>query len=289
LSPSDLAARNAGCINVDRNYRYIDSFVPSPSNNVFPNPALTKFVDVTTLQDEHIHIWSQNLSTNDGGHQQQAVSIVNNGWNPDVSLAPFAWDLASQGFDQSMNDLTSGFGQPFTPALSSVDFPPTIIDDQPDTIFQTQDSGVYSNDIVMPNDFANFNSSPWDDLTAMDTQPTMTSFNQLALPTISSMHAAPALPTNAAISMFAAPAVPRPIARRVVSRHSTVNANTHTCDYPGCGHIVGRMGDFVRHRKQHGVPQYPCPVHGCNRRGSRAFYRADKLRDHQRKKHRMNI
>jgi hypothetical protein len=288
LSPSDLAAPNAGCINVDRNHRYIDSFVPFPSNNAFPNPALARFVDVTTPQDEHIHIWSQNLSTNDGGHQPQAVSITNNGWNPDVSLAPFAWDLASQGFDQSLNDLTSGFAQPFTPALSSLDFPPTIIDDQPDTTFQIPDFCVYSNDVVMSNDFANINSSPWDDLTAIDTQPTMTSFNQLSLPTLSSMPAAPALSINAT-SMFTAPAMFRPIARTVASRHSNVNANTHTCDYPGCGHIFSRMGDFVRHRKQHGVPQHPCPVYGCNRRGSRAFYRADKLRDHQRKKHRMNI
>jgi hypothetical protein len=288
LSPCDLAPPTAGFINVDRNHRYIDSFVPSPSNNTFPNPALARIVDVITPQDEHIHIWSTNLSTNDGGLQQQTVRIANNGWNPDVSIAPSPWDLDSQGFDQSLNDLTTGFGRHFTPALSELDFPPTIIDDQPDPTFQTPDFGVYSNDVVIPNDFVTVNSSQWDDLTAMDTQPTMTSFNQLSLPTISNMPAPQALPTNAT-SMFVATAAPRPIARRVASRHSNVNTNTHTCDYPGCGHIFGRMGDFVRHRKQHGVPQHPCLVHGCNRRGSRAFYRADKLRDHQRKKHRMNV
>lgn len=288
LSPCDIVAPSPGFINVDGNHHYIDSLVPSPGNNAFPSHALARLVDVTTPQDEHIHFWSPNLSTDDGGLQQQAVSIANNGWNPDVSITPSAWDLASQEFDQSFSDLAPGFGQRFTHALSSPDFPLTIVDDQSDPNFQTPGFGVYSNDVVMPNDFANFNSSRWDDLTALDAQPTMTSFNQLSLPTISSIPAAPALHTNAT-SMFTAPAALRPIARSVASRHSSVNANTHTCDYSGCGHIFSRIGDFVRHRKQHGVPQHPCPVHGCNRRGSRAFYRADKLRDHQRKKHRMTI
>jgi hypothetical protein len=245
-------------------------------------------LDATTDRDQYIPIWSQNRLPTNGGLQQQAVSISDNEWNPDVSIAPSAWDLASQLFDQSLSDLTTGFGQRFMPALSSLDFPPAIIDGQPDPAFRTPGFGVYSNDVVMPNDFSNFNSSQWDDLTAMDTQPTMTSFNQLSLSTISSMLTAPELPAHAT-SVFSTPAVPRPIARSVISRHPRVNTSPHTCDYPGCGNIFGRMGDFVRHRKQHGVPQHPCPVHGCNRRGSRAFYRADKLRDHQRKKHRMTI
>lgn len=288
MNPCDLAAPIAVFDNVDRNHCDIDSFASTPSNTAFPNPALAKIVDVTTPQDQHIHIWSPNLSTNDGRVQQQAMSIASYGWNLDAPVAPPAWDPASQGFDQSLSDLGTGFGQRFTRALSSLDFPPAIIDGQSDPTLQTPEFGVYSNFVAMPNDFANFNSSQWDDLTVTDTQPTLTSFNQLSLPTIFSMSAAPALPINAA-SMFAAAAAPRPIARRVASPHSNVNANTHTCDYPGCGHIFGRVGDFVRHRKQHGVPQHPCPVHGCNRRGSRAFYRADKLRDHQRKKHRLTI
>ncbi|KAH8592630.1 hypothetical protein B0O99DRAFT_517191 [Bisporella sp. PMI_857] len=89
--------------------------------------------------------------------------------------------------------------------------------------------------------------------------------------------------------MSIAPAGRRPIARGVTSRHSNVNTNPHTCDYPGCGEIITRRGDFIRHRQKHSAPRYPCTVHGCSRRGPRAFYRADKLRDHQRKKHRMAI
>jgi hypothetical protein len=283
LDPLDLEVSASGVANRD-----LDYLVTFPGNNALSNPALAGILDTATSWDQYIPIWSTNLSTNDGGLQQQAVSITNNGWNPDASFAPSAWDLASQGFDQSLSDLTTGFGQRFAPAVSPLDFPPTIIDGHPDPTLQTPDFGVNSNFVIMPNDFADFSLSQWGDLTAMDTQPSMTSFNQLSLHTISSFPAAPASPINAT-SMFTVPAVPRPIARRVASRHSNVNTSTHTCDYPGCGHIFGRMGDFVRHRKQHGIPQFPCPIHGCNRRGSRAFYRADKLRDHQRKKHRMTI
>ncbi|PMD58521.1 uncharacterized protein K444DRAFT_531864 [Hyaloscypha bicolor E] len=85
--------------------------------------------------------------------------------------------------------------------------------------------------------------------------------------------------------MFTAPAVPRPIARGVTSRRSNVDTNAHTCGYAGCGKMFARPGDLARHSKQHGIPQHPCDIPGCNRHGARAFYRADKLLDHQRKKH----
>jgi hypothetical protein len=220
------------------------------------------------------------------------VSTANNGWdngwNSDASITPLAWDPVSQGFAQSSSHVTPGFGQRFIPALSSVDYPPVhsynaIANGQSDSTLQLSDFGA------TPNGFANFNSFiPWDDSTAVDPQATMTSFNQLPLPATTSAPAAPALRTHAA-SMFTAPAVPRPFAGRIMSRRSNVNTNPHTCNYPGCGKMFARPSDIVRHRQQHGVPQHPCPVHGCNRRGSRAFYRTDKLRDHQRKKHRMAI
>jgi hypothetical protein len=225
------------------------------------------------------------------------VSTANNGWNNewnlDVSFAPPAWDPAFQGFAQSLSHVTPGFGQRFILSLSSADYPPVysnaIADGQPDPTLQLPDFGVYNDFGVVPNDFAICTSfTQLDDLTAIDPQKTMESFNQLPLSSTTSMPAAPALLTHAT-SMFTAPAVPRPSARRVASRRSNVNTNSHTCDYPGCGNIFARPGDLVRHRQQHGDPQHPCLVHRCNRRGSRAFYRADKLRDHQRKKHRMAI
>ncbi|KAE9373938.1 hypothetical protein N431DRAFT_337617 [Stipitochalara longipes BDJ] len=89
--------------------------------------------------------------------------------------------------------------------------------------------------------------------------------------------------------MHSNPAVSSPVARRVPSHRSNANMTPHVCDNPGCSMTFNRLGDLVRHRQQHGNPQYPCLVHGCKRRGRKAFYRTDKLRDHQRKKHRMAI
>jgi hypothetical protein len=235
------------------------------------------------------------LSPSNGGLQQQAVNADNNGWNLDVSIAPPAWDPASQGVPQILSHATQGFGYPFIPALSSVDYyladSDPIPNGQHDPTLQFADFGV--NDFaVLLNDFANFNSlAHWDVLTSIDSQVPQSatrSCNPLPLSAIPSIPAAPVLPTNAT-KMSAAPAVPRAIARRAASRRFSVNTNPHACDYPGCRSIFNRLGDLVRHRQQHGIPQHPCLVHRCNRQGSRAFYRADKLRDHQRKKHRMAV
>jgi hypothetical protein len=187
---------------------------------------------------------------------------------------------ASDLFAQSLSHVTSGFGQ-----RSSADSPPAysnaIEDVQPDPTLHFLDLGVYNG--VMPNGFGNSTSyTQWDDLTAINSPETMTGFNQLFLPTTTSMPAAPALPTHAT-NTPAAPAMPRPIARRVTSRRSNVNTNAHICSY--CGKMFARPGDLARHSKQHGVPQHPCDIPGCNRHGLRAFYRADKLLEHQRKKH----
>ncbi|KAH6705246.1 hypothetical protein BKA61DRAFT_739664 [Leptodontidium sp. MPI-SDFR-AT-0119] len=293
LDPWALAAPSSGFINGDGNHRDVDSFVTSPNHNAHPNQALAGTLDVTVIRDQHIPIWSPNLSPSNRGFQQQAVGTPNNGWNNewnlDVSVAPPTWDPASHGFAQSLSHVTSGFGQCFITTLNSADYPPVysnaIGNGQPDPTLQLPGFGVYNDFVDMPNSFANYTSfTQWDESTAIDPQETMASFNQLPLPTTTGMPAALALPTHAT-SMFTAPAVPRPIARRVVPRRSNVNTNAHTCDSAGCGKIFTRPGDLARHRQQHGVPQHPCLIHGCNRRRSRAFYRADKLRDHQRKKH----
>ncbi|KAF4634496.1 hypothetical protein G7Y89_g3620 [Cudoniella acicularis] len=291
----DLAAPSSGFSNAGGNHRNVDSFVPSPSHNASPNLPLARIPDATTTGNQHIPIWSQNLSPGNRGFQQRVVSTTNNGWNLDLSITPLTWDSASQGFAQSLSLATPGLDQNFIPSLSAIDYPPVhsnaTANGQPDInpTLQLPDFGGSNDFGVVPNAFANFNPFPHlDDLTAIDPQATMTSFNNLPGPTTISMPAAPVLPTNAT-SMFTAPAEPRPIAKRVASRRSHVNINPHICEYPGCGKEFNRLGDLVRHRQQHGVPQYPCLVHGCNRRGSRAFYRPDKLRDHQRKKHRMAI
>jgi hypothetical protein len=234
------------------------------------------------------------LSPSNRGFQQQAVSTVDNGWNLDVPIAPPGWDPASQEwFAQGPSHVTQGFDQSFTPSLNSVDYPlvhsNAVVNCQPDPSLPLPDFDVYDDFAHVPYDFTDLDSStPWDDLTALNPQETMTSFNQLPLEATMSMPATPALPIYAT-GMFTAPAVPRPIAKRIAARRSNLNTNPHACEYPGCGKILARRGDLVRHRQQHGVPQHPCLVHGCNRRGSLAFYRPDKLREHQRKKHMMAI
>ncbi|KAF8846740.1 hypothetical protein BDZ45DRAFT_394472 [Acephala macrosclerotiorum] len=126
----------------------------SPSHNTSPNQPLAGILGATATRDQHTPIWSPNLSPSNHGSQQQSVSTAydgcNNGWNPDVSIAPPAWDLASQGFAQSLSP------------VSSVDYPPVhsnaITNGQPDPTLQLPDFGVYNDFGVVPNCFANFNS-----------------------------------------------------------------------------------------------------------------------------------
>jgi hypothetical protein len=283
----------------------VDSFATPSSLNASPNQAFAGTLQATLARDQHVLIWSPNLLPSNLGFQQQAVSTANDGWNNEwnsnVSFAPPALDPASQ-FAQSLSYATPGFGQNFIPALSSADYPVysnTIANGQLDPTVQFPDFGVY-NDFGAYNAFGiynHFNAMPdplanptpftqWemDDLTAIDPQETMGSFNPLLPPTTTSMPAAPALPTHAT-NMLTVPTAPRPIARTAISRRSTAGTNAYTCGYAGCGRIFTRGGDLARHTQQHGVPQHPCLIHRCNRRAANAFYRADKLRDHQRRKH----
>jgi hypothetical protein len=265
MNPWPLAAPSPGFTNSDGNHRDVDSLVTSPNHNASPDQALAGTPAATVTRDQHIPLWS--------------LSTANNGWNPDVSFAP-----------QSLSHVTPG---PFNPAYSWADYPPmysnAIGNGQPDPTLQFPDIGVYNGFGAMPNGFGNafVNPTPYtqrDDLRAIDSQETTASYNRFPLPTTASMPAAPALPAHAN-GMITTPAVPRHIARGVTSRRSNVNTNAHICDYAGCGKMFARPGDLARHSKQHGVPQHPCDIPGCNRDGLRAFYRADKLLDHQRKKH----
>jgi hypothetical protein len=251
LNPWELADPSSDFINVDGNHHDANSFVTSPSYNASLNQPLAGFLGATVTQDQHIPIWSPN-------------NHAYGGWNPDVSIAPPAWDPASQGFAQSLSPVTPGFGQRLVPALSSVDYPPVhsnaIANGQPDPTLQLPGFGVYNDFGVVLDGSANFNSfTPWNDLTAIDPQAAMTSINnQLHFPTTTSMPAAPALPTHAT-SMFTAPAVPRPISRRGASRRSNVNTNPYTCNYLGCGKVFAHRGDLGRHGRQHVVPSAPLP------------------------------
>jgi hypothetical protein len=266
MNPWPLAAPSSGFIHAD-----VDLFVTSPSHNASPNQALAGTRDATATRDQHIPIWSPSTTNN----------VWNNEWNPDVSIALRAGNPASLGLAQRSSHVTP---EPFAAWGLADMYSNAIENGQPDPTLQSPDVGVYNGS---GNGFGNSTSyTQWDDLTAINSQETMTGFNHLVLPTTTSMPAAPALPTHAT-NTPAAPAVPRPIARGVTSRRSNVNTNAHLCGYAGCGKYFARRGDLARHSKHHGVPQHPCDSPGCSRHGARAFFRADKLRDHK-KKHRGN-
>jgi hypothetical protein len=129
-------------------------------------------------------------------------------------------------------------------------------------------------------------NTSWDNIPAnRNYQLTTTSFDQLLFPLAGDIPILAASNTNAN-SMFNGAAVTFP-AGGLAPRRSNIHTNPQTCNYPGCGKVTARQADFARHRLQHGTPHHSCLVHACNRRGPKAFYRADRLRDHQRKKHGM--
>jgi len=60
------------------------------------------------------------------------------------------------------------------------------------------------------------------------------------------------------------------------------------CDFPGCHSraTFKRKYELQRHMKKHERKEtYPCPAIDCDRKGSRSFYRADKLVHHLRTGH----
>ncbi|KAK8906570.1 hypothetical protein QC760_005158 [Botrytis cinerea] len=57
------------------------------------------------------------------------------------------------------------------------------------------------------------------------------------------------------------------------------------CDSIGCGKTFGRQSDCNRHMKKHGAPEYSCPALGCGKE----FYRRDKLVDHARRIHQLQL
>jgi hypothetical protein len=66
----------------------------------------------------------------------------------------------------------------------------------------------------------------------------------------------------------------------------------YLCVHPGCGSGFARVADLQRHiaRRHAFCPQlFPCPIPGCNRAGSNGLPRPDKLRDHLREKHKLEI
>jgi hypothetical protein len=68
-----------------------------------------------------------------------------------------------------------------------------------------------------------------------------------------------------------------------------INAKRLMCPRTGCTTTFARPGDLRRHTRKHLKHEYHCPVDNCDRKGDKAFYRRDKLLDHQRKVHGMTV
>lgn len=302
-------------INANASHRDINPYVISPSQ------PLTGNLGVAIFRDQHIPTLSLDF-------QQQIVDTAyggsNNGWNLSGFTTPPPWKPDYQESVQSLIPVTQGFGQPYNSAPSLVNYPPgnaniitndqlspflqfpefglcdnfgdvpdAIADGQPGTALQLPDPALHNNYDIVPNGDSNFH--PFfllDNSTALDPQLTITSLDQLSFSTTTSMPAVPASLThvsNITATHAVHPAALHPVVNGVATRRPNRNTTPYICDYPGCGISITRQGDFLRHKQKHDVPGFPCLVHGCGRRGRRAFYRADKLRDHQRKKHRMAI
>ena len=66
------------------------------------------------------------------------------------------------------------------------------------------------------------------------------------------------------------------------------DSNALKCDFPGCHSraTFKRKYELQRHMKKHERKEtYPCPAIDCDRKGSRSFYRVDKLAHHLRTGH----
>ncbi|KAF7954399.1 hypothetical protein EAE96_005522 [Botrytis aclada] len=57
------------------------------------------------------------------------------------------------------------------------------------------------------------------------------------------------------------------------------------CNSIGCGKTFGRQSDRNRHMKKHGAAEYSCPAPRCGRQ----FYRRDKVMDHARRVHHLQL
>ncbi|KAI9641961.1 hypothetical protein NHQ30_009830 [Ciborinia camelliae] len=81
-----------------------------------------------------------------------------------------------------------------------------------------------------------------------------------------------------------------PIGRRAIPPAGPVHNNVtpaprFACNSVGCGKTFGRQGDCDRHMKKHGTFEYSCPEPGCPKQ----FYRRDKMKDHARRIHSLQL
>jgi hypothetical protein len=240
--------------------------VAHPSPIEFHHQAFPGQIDPAVTGDYLVptHPWSIH-----GFEQQDA--IVANGTQIDTPSNSTSLNSAFQPPSQSSNLITA----------DRVDITPIIFP-------LTFDEGVlYSNGV--PN--RQFDSTPQlpdfsrnNDFNGPDSIDNSMSTSTTA----SELNRSPSTETKPPIANLAKLALPASTIATAPT-NIDVNASRLTCDHPGCPTTFARPGDLSRHKKKHSPPEYPCPVDNCGRKGDKAFYRPDKLHDHQRKKHKMAV
>jgi hypothetical protein len=259
-----------------------DYHVTYPTPIVFDHPSIPGQNDATVTGRELVPIDTWALNGLDLQYKNAVDANVGQS-NPAINL-PYL-SSAYQPVTQNASHITTDREYFTRSGISYLTFDnfafprsDSIADRQFDTTFQLPgissnidvgDSNGFDcfNDFGGPNDFNGTTAfrtaaSELNDSANTDTQKTVTDFAKVPIP-FSSITTAP----------------------------SGANAQTNrfVCDHSGCTATFARAGDFARHSKKHGIPEYPCIVNNCDRKGDKAFYRPDKLRDHQRMKHKMAV
>ncbi|MCJ1356884.1 MAG: hypothetical protein MMC33_006880 [Icmadophila ericetorum] len=94
------------------------------------------------------------------------------------------------------------------------------------------------------------------------------------------------------LNYLPAPALAAPTdANNSIANNAAVDTSVNLlqcpgCTKPGCTATFKRKNDFQRHLHP---GHFNCPESGCDRNGGRPFTRKDKLRDHLRQKHNLDV
>jgi hypothetical protein len=259
-----------------------DYHVTHPTPDAFGHPPIPGQNDATATRSQLVSIDSYALNKPDLQHQnandandRQSNAVIN---LPSLRSAyqPVAQNASQIAADRdyfNRSGISSLTFDNFAFARSD-----SIADGQFDTTLQLPD--LSSNiDVGLSNGFDGFNGFGGPN-----------SFNNSTafFATASELNGFANTNTQKAVIDFAK--VPIPFSSSTLAPSATnAQTNRFECDHSGCTATFSRAGDLVRHNKKHGIPEYPCLVNNCDRKGDKAFYRPDKLRDHQRMKHKMAV
>jgi hypothetical protein len=274
LQHQNTLAANDSQINADFNSPSL--YFPDDYGFSITHPSINSYhqsfpdqSDPTVTGDQFVPIWA---SGNQGFQHQNVLAFNDHQINADFNSPSLA--SAYQWVPQSFNHITAN-GYNFnctvnSPSLILDDetflYPNAIVDGQFDATFQLPNfsSNIDFDGSDSSNNYTSISTttSQLNDSASTDTQTTVTNFTKL--PILAASNTAAATSTN-------------------------VNTNRLTCDQPGCTTTFARADVLRRHKKMHDTPEHPCLVDNCDRKGDKAFYRLDKLQNHQRKKHRLSV